>query len=501
MYTNSYINSSGCDSTHTLTLTVNETTFGVDEITECDEFTWIDGITYTASTDSAMFTLTSSEGCDSIVTLNLTILESVSSLSVVSQCYSYTWNDSSYTESGIYTFETSAENGCDSIATLELTINESTFGVDEQVHCDEYTWIDGITYTSSNDSATFTLENSFGCDSIVTLNLTIHYTDSIFETFTACDSYLWNGINCITSGTYYYTELNSSGCDSVVTLELTIVNSSSSVSDVIACDSYVWNNELYTESGVYTLNTFNVGGCDSTATLNLTINGPSESIDYVNTCESYEWNGEVYTESGTYTYNSTDIFGCDSIATLVLQICTLEELIIEGLNSVDTESSVMYSVQENIGSTYFWTISSLGFISSGQFTNEIIIDWSFIEGNSTICVTESRDCFDLDCEGDTYCTNIEIKDLVGIEDLPTDLIDVYPNPTRGLLNISIQANDLQNVSIELLNSLGEVVSNKNLIEFQGEINESFDISSEPSGVYLLRILLDGKVVTRKVTLN
>jgi hypothetical protein len=44
--------------------------------------------------------------------------------------------------------------------------------------CDEYTWIDGITYTSSNNTATDTLSNQNGCDSIVTLDLTIIQIDN-----------------------------------------------------------------------------------------------------------------------------------------------------------------------------------------------------------------------------------------------------------------------------------------------------------------------------------
>ena len=39
--------------------------------------------------------------------------------------------------------------------------------------CDSYTWIDGNTYTSSNNTATHTLINSAGCDSVVTIDLTI----------------------------------------------------------------------------------------------------------------------------------------------------------------------------------------------------------------------------------------------------------------------------------------------------------------------------------------
>ncbi len=57
--------------------------------------------------------------------------------------------------------------------TLDLTINNSTTGTDVQTACDSYTWIDGNTYTSNNNSATFTLTNAAGCDSVVTLDLTI----------------------------------------------------------------------------------------------------------------------------------------------------------------------------------------------------------------------------------------------------------------------------------------------------------------------------------------
>ena len=45
------------------------------------------------------------------------------------------------------------------------------------ISCDPYTWTNGLIYTSSNNSATQNLVNSDGCDSIVTLNLTINVPD------------------------------------------------------------------------------------------------------------------------------------------------------------------------------------------------------------------------------------------------------------------------------------------------------------------------------------
>ena len=53
----------------------------------------------------------------------------------------------------------------------------ATMGTDVQSSCGPFTWIDGMTYTMDNNTATFTLMNAAGCDSIVTLDLTIGNLD------------------------------------------------------------------------------------------------------------------------------------------------------------------------------------------------------------------------------------------------------------------------------------------------------------------------------------
>lgn len=57
---------------------------------------------------------------------------------------------------------------------LKLKFCEPTSSIDSIVACSSYTWIDGNTYTSSNTTATDTLINYAGCDSIITLNLSIN---------------------------------------------------------------------------------------------------------------------------------------------------------------------------------------------------------------------------------------------------------------------------------------------------------------------------------------
>ena len=148
---------------------------GVDTQTACDSFTWIDGITYTSNNNTATYTLTNLLGCDSVVTLDLTIGAPTAGTDVQSACDSFTWIDgNTYTQDNDNaTFTLTNAAGCDSVVTLHLSIFSSSQGTDVQTACGSFTWIDGNTYTSNNNTATFTLPNAAGCDSIVTLNLTV----------------------------------------------------------------------------------------------------------------------------------------------------------------------------------------------------------------------------------------------------------------------------------------------------------------------------------------
>jgi uncharacterized delta-60 repeat protein len=136
--------------------------------------------------------------------------------------------------------------------------------------CGNYTWLDGITYFASNNTATWTIINSDGCDSIVTLNLTITNPTTNSTTASACNSYTWaeNGQTYTTSGTY--TVVNSCHTEELI---LTITNSTTNTTATSACDSYTWteNGQTYTTSGTYTV----VNGCH-TEELVLTINQVSD---------------------------------------------------------------------------------------------------------------------------------------------------------------------------------------------------------------------------------
>ena len=91
------------------------------QVTTCDRYT-LNGITYTSS-GSFVQTLAGSGGCDSLVTLNLTLTQILTQVSQ-SACGSYNWNGNVYSLSGSYRDTLTAVNGCDSIVTLTLIIKE-----------------------------------------------------------------------------------------------------------------------------------------------------------------------------------------------------------------------------------------------------------------------------------------------------------------------------------------------------------------------------------------
>ncbi len=89
-------------------------------VAACDSYEW-NGISYTSDGDYVQI-LTASNSCDSIVTLHLTINNSVHYSFTETATSPYIWNGTEYTETGDYTQTFTAENGCDSIVTLHLNI-------------------------------------------------------------------------------------------------------------------------------------------------------------------------------------------------------------------------------------------------------------------------------------------------------------------------------------------------------------------------------------------
>jgi len=87
------------------------------EVVACDSYLW-NGILYT---ESGTYTYVDSVA-NTVSILQLTVNQSVATEVEQTAEGSYEWNGQTYTESGTYTYVTQAANGCDSTVTLQLTI-------------------------------------------------------------------------------------------------------------------------------------------------------------------------------------------------------------------------------------------------------------------------------------------------------------------------------------------------------------------------------------------
>jgi len=301
----------------------------------CDSFTWIDGVTYTESNNTAKYILegASVTGCDSIIKLDLTINHGEENSYSVLTCEPYEWHGATYVTSGTYEYDGTTALGCPLHETLELDIEES-IPVDIYASaCESYTWADGDGQTYTQTGVYPYTYSTSACDTTIYLNLTVYHTETLEpEVVTACESYEWFGVTYTVDGVYTHITQLGAGCVRTETLDLTIVHNETAIPELVEiCDSYEWYDSVYTESGVYTHDIQTEAGCIRTETINLVIFTTEEvDLEPVLACDSYEWYGETYTESGTYTHASTLSGGCVLTENLELTI----------VNAVHSETSV-----------------------------------------------------------------------------------------------------------------------------------------------------------------
>jgi gliding motility-associated-like protein len=138
-------------------------------------------------------------------------------------------------------------------------------------------------------------------------------------TVSTCSTYTLNCQVYTSSGVYTQILLNTAGCDSILTLNLTINNTNSTFNvNAAACNSYFWNGQTYTISGTYTDTLIAASGCDSIVTLNLTIKPKLFSMIAQSICSGQTYSG--YNLSGTYIDTLVATSGCDSIRTIQLTV-------------------------------------------------------------------------------------------------------------------------------------------------------------------------------------
>lgn len=319
-----------CDSIVTLRLSV------VDAITFDFSEQICTGSTYNfngrslSSSGVYMDTLQNIVGCDSIVTLNLEVIDEIHASLTETICMgaTYTFNEQNLTSAGVYLDTLASVLGCDSIVRLDLRVQDR---IVEEINTEMCT---GGVYIFNNQSfyhtGTYidTVVNSMGCEEILILNLSVlpsvNYEYS--EQICAGESYLFDNQYLTTTGDYQTIIPAASGCDSIVMLHLEVIPvPENTVTQAQICqgDSYHFNQQTLTREGVYFDTLHTDMGCDSVIMLQLIVLdqliGDTTQVS-IATDESYDFHQQNYTTSGFYTATLTSANGCDSLVFLDLTV-------------------------------------------------------------------------------------------------------------------------------------------------------------------------------------
>lgn len=514
-YLFSRLNVAGCEEETVLHLTVNPNyNVTVSQIICQNDlpYTWEDTV-FRVGTQSGVyqFARTTVNGCDSIVSLALIVYPSYSQYEVEEVCvnaFPYTWRDTTFqqgTSAGEYTFYRQTVNGCDSIVTLNLTVHPVYSENLSLAICESelpYTWRD-VTFPTGTISGIYTYnrESEFGCDSTVTLVLTVrptftqtfnvqicendlpyHYvqTDTIFEEGT-------------TTGTYRFVYNNVYGCDSVVVLNLSVYPYFEGEESLTICSSdlpYYYEREnrtfqLGTTSGDYEFHHYTSHGCDSLWTLHLTVNQSYTQSEQLRICENelpYIWRDTIFDEgtlSGTFTFYRSTASGCDSVVTLTLFVYQQPSVAIVGATTMELGGTEMLLAQAS-ACTFVW--------STGEESSAIYVSPD-IAGLYTYTVTATHNS--------TRCSNtathlVLVNDTVGVEDFIIETnITLFPNPTEGVVNVR---SDRAVISeIEIYNMMGKLVRRENV----GDVQTLLDLSNAAPGTYILQMKLQSGDAVRK----
>lgn len=326
----------------TFAITTHDTICDDGHITFC-------GNNYTAA-NTYIHNLQSSEGCDSIETLVLTVNQThniaVSDTICSNQPYSFAGQN--LTTTNVYSEHLQDINGCDSLVTLTLTVNPAsdTTIAETIVENDLPHTFNGRIYDNDANGDIITLTNRNGCDSTIHYYLTINWNQSTVIDQTICfdllaAGYNWDGtlfsVADLTTATVPPAETvdivkqdtltGYQGVDSVVTRRLHVNPTfSHQFADTICDDAtYTFVGKTYNSTGTYTHHLTTVANCDSTVTLALTVHAVTHSIFDTTIIENalaeYLFNGHSFTGEVSHTaITITNTDGCDSIIDFSLHI-------------------------------------------------------------------------------------------------------------------------------------------------------------------------------------
>ncbi len=495
------MNQGGYDSVVVLHLRVHDTVATTDAITICSNdlpYTWNGQTVSAAGNGIAKVRLQNVAGCDSVVTLNLNVSNVVTSTVTASVCRNqlpYIWRGQSVTAGGATAARDTllSVSNCDSVITLNLTVRDTIATTSNITICSSqlpYTW-NGQQITSGGPGvATARLTNAAGCDSVVTLNLTVNNTSSSTDVIRICRNqlpYVWNGQQVTSGGSSaaVVTLRNAAGCDSVVTLNLTVNDTSATTDRIVICRSqlpYTWNGQTVTSGGsaASVVRLPNAVNCDSVVTLDLIVNDTFRVTDGIAICTydlPYTWNGQTVSEGGdavaTVTLQTAE--GCDSVVTLNLSVTTIDTTVSRDAVSLTSSAS---------GSSYQWINCGDNRVVDGATAQKYTPSAT---GSYAVVVSRNG------CSDTSACYTVTVQNSVS-DVSAGEWIRIAPNPTTGMVYIRSDY-QLTNATIRLSNMLGQTLRTRSHLTGDSFV---WDLGGYAAGVYLIEVQENDRVMKVKI---
>ncbi len=409
----------GGDSSITMTLTVKSESYTLvnDTIVENTLPYTIGNNTYDNSLFSSIsyhtsqlidtIILSNTYGCDSIVIVNLTLYNNIDYFLYDTICENslpFSWNGMTFDSSGIQSVTLLASNGADSIINYILTVNpvqSQQVSINITENQLPFIFADRSYNTSQDD--TIVLQNMYGCDSSIFLNLIVFSNQTIILDSTICENELpiiWNDSIFSQSGIKEIHLQTVQGADSIIVMHLNVTPTSySNISETILQNNlpYIFNGQSYTTNdfditnGNYTIHDTiiitSITGCDSIIYYALTM--IPNIVIYADTtvCESmlpFVWNGIIFNEAGTNEVVLTASTGADS--TIVMNLILIPTTYSYFADSV-YESQLPYIFMDN---TYNASVENDTILLTSSFGCDSILIFSLtVIADSTIGITDA----------------------------------------------------------------------------------------------------------------
>lgn len=441
---------------------INASTFSITNLNICSNalpYIWNNNILNTS--DSLTVHFSNIAGCDSTATLNLIVNEPVTSHNLITLCAneSITIGSNTYFASGTFIDTLSTINGCDSIITTELNINLPIINSQTIRLCyGQSIFVETNNYAASGNY-TDTLVAYNGCDSIVLTNLTIDQSISSTQTYVLCNGEsIIVGSNIYSfSGNYIDTLLTSNGCDSIVATNLSISPPITTTQTIELCDheSIIVGSNVYSLTGNYIDTLAASNGCDSIISTFLNITPTIFTTQTIELCanESITVGSNIYSSTGNYTDTLISSDGCDSIVTinLTVQFQIDTSITVNDITLSANATSVLYQwIDCDSTGTFILGATSQSFNGN-------------VAGNYAVVLTSGN------CSDTSRCVNIINTNIKQGGNYSG--IQIFPNPTNSFIYLKSDL-ILDNSTIYLHDITGRIVFSQKLNTKQNFINIS-----------------------------